>query len=79
MGTEALLPGGETAPPANFIHWSEKIADAVAPGSSAAELRGYLKAISKATWKYVNWLTHAKNATRVGRVVWGEMADTASP
>jgi hypothetical protein len=71
MGTEAILPEGDTAPLASdFIHWSEKIANAVAPGSSSAELRGYLKAISKATWKYVNWLTHAKNATRVD----GELA-----
>ena len=65
MGTEALLPEVETPPAASdFIHWSEKIANAVASGESASELRGYLKAISKATWKYVSWLTHAKNATR---------------
>jgi hypothetical protein len=65
MGTEALLPETETPPVASdFIHWSEKIANAVAPGESADELRSYLKAISKSTWKYVSWLTHAKNATR---------------
>jgi ribosomal protein S14 len=25
-------------------------------------LRGYVKKISRETWDYVNWLTHAKNA-----------------
>jgi hypothetical protein len=65
IGTEDLLPKGETAPPASdLIHWSEQIANAVAPGSSNAELRRYLKSTAKATWKYVAWLTHAKNATR---------------
>ena len=65
IGTTDLLPEGETPPLASdFIHWSEKIADAVAPGSSNAELRSYLKSIAKASWKYVAWLTHAKNATR---------------
>jgi len=65
MGTEAILREGEAAPPASdFIHWAERIADAVAPGASNADLRAYLKAISKATWKYVAALTHQKNATR---------------
>lgn len=48
IGTAALVPGGENPPKASdFIHWSEHIANAVAPGSSADDLRGYLKAIAK--------------------------------
>ncbi len=65
IGTEDILPEGASPPAASdFIHWSERIADAVAPGSSNADLRAYLKAVAKAAWKYVAWLTHAKNATR---------------
>jgi hypothetical protein len=64
MGTEQIVAEGDTAPAASdFIHWSEKIATAVAPGSSLAELRSYLKSMSRDTWKYICWVTHAKNAT----------------
>jgi hypothetical protein len=35
-------------------------------GRPASErIRGYLKAISKAGWQLVSWLTHAENAARV--------------
>lgn len=65
MGTSALVPVGETPPKASdFIHWSETIAEAVAPGASAAHLRSYLKTLAKEAWEYVQWLTHAKNAAR---------------
>jgi hypothetical protein len=65
MGTPELLPDGEPPPKASdFIHWSEHIANAIAAGSSAARLRSYLKAQARATWDYVSWLTHAKNAVR---------------
>src|SRR5207245_6650555 len=29
---------------------------------SSSELRSYLKSMSRDTWKYVSWLTHAKDA-----------------
>lgn len=65
IGSEDILPEDVASPPASdFIHWSERIADAAAPGPSNAELRGYLKAVARAAWKYVAWLTHAKNAVR---------------
>jgi len=71
IGTPAILTEGEAAPAASdFIHWSEKIANAVAPGSPSKDLRTYLKVVSKAAWQYVSWLTHAKNAARPD----GEMA-----
>ena len=49
---------------ADFIHWAELIAGALAGGSSAKEVRGYLRDIAKSTWQLVNWLTHASNASR---------------
>jgi hypothetical protein len=65
MGTPELLPEGVAPPKASdFIHWSEHIANAVAPGSSDARLRSYIKAQARQTWDYVSWLTHAKNASR---------------
>jgi uncharacterized protein YbjT (DUF2867 family) len=48
----------------DFIHWSEIIARAIASGSSAEEVRGYLRTTAKTCWQLVNWLTHAKNAVR---------------
>lgn len=65
LGRPDIVPEGQVAPKkSDFIHWSELIADAVAPGESSAELRGYLKTVAKVTWQYVSWLTHAKNAVR---------------
>jgi hypothetical protein len=60
-----MVPEGEEAPKAaDVIHWTELIADYIAPGAGAKEVRSYLKTISKATWQFVNWLTHAANAVR---------------
>lgn len=62
------LPGNADADKApkgaDFIHWSELIADAIASGSRMAEVRGYLKSIARSTWQLVSWLTHASNAVR---------------
>jgi len=63
--TTAKVPDGQEPPKAaDVIHWSELIADTVASGSRAAEIRGYLKALARAAWQLVAWLTHAANATR---------------
>ncbi len=60
-----MVPEGDLPPKqADVIHWCELIANHVARGSSAKEVRGYLKSTSKAGWELVNWLTHARNATR---------------
>lgn len=48
----------------DFVGWSEKIIGLLAGGGSAETTRGYLKAIASKGWQLVNWLTHAKNATR---------------
>jgi hypothetical protein len=49
---------------ADFPAWNERIANAIAPGSSAEHIRGYLKTTAERAWRLVNWLTHANNATR---------------
>lgn len=60
-----MVPEGQESPKASdFIHWSELIANAIASGPSAQEVRGYLKAMAKSTWQMVSWLTHASNAAR---------------
>jgi hypothetical protein len=60
---EKMVPAGAEAPKrADFIHWAELLADHFAGGSSAADGRGYLKALSRSAWQLVNWATHASNA-----------------
>jgi len=56
---------GENPPKtADFPAWNERIANAIAPGSSAEHIRAYLKTTAERAWRLVNWLTHAANATR---------------
>lgn len=56
---------GETPKAANFIEWSEIIANHIASGTRNERIRGYLKAVAEKTWELVNWLTHAQNATKI--------------
>lgn len=59
-----MVPLGATAPQrSNFIAWCELIANHVAHGSSAENVRGYLKSTSRSAWQLVSWLTHATGAT----------------
>jgi hypothetical protein len=63
---DELVPEGSQRPKhADFRAWSELLANALAPGASAAKLRSYSRKIAVETWEYVNWLTHAKNAVRM--------------
>ncbi len=65
IANKKMVPDGQESPKASdFIHWSELIANTIARGASADEIRAYLKSISKSTWQLVNWLTHASNAAR---------------
>jgi hypothetical protein len=65
IADSAMVPAGEEEPQAgNFLAWSELIANALAGGASAKEVRAMLKAFAKATWQLVAWLTHASGATR---------------
>lgn len=66
IASEAMVPAGQAPPKkGDFLHWSELMANALASGSAADEIRGYLKAIAKSTWQLVGWLTHASNAGRL--------------
>ena len=67
-------PSHEAPKVGDFVHWSELIANVLARGASAKELRGYLKTVAKAAWQLVSWLTHASNAIRFD----GEMAVEAT-
>ena len=65
IASSSMVPSGQQAPKAgDFIHWSELIADAIAPGPNARELRSYLKAVARSAWSLVNAVTHAQNAVR---------------
>ncbi len=60
-----LVPADREPPArADFIHWTELIANALAPGKHNADLRAHLKAAAKITWQLVSWLTHAQTANR---------------
>ncbi|MGH7411269.1 MAG: hypothetical protein ACREJ6_09485 [Candidatus Methylomirabilis sp.] len=58
-----MVPEGTTPPKrADFVGWTELIANAVTQGPSAERARHYLKTTAEATWALVNWLTHTGNA-----------------
>jgi hypothetical protein len=62
--SSVVIPEGVEAPKASdYIGWSNLLADIIAGGSSAERRRSYLKGTAKVTWDFVNWLTHAANAT----------------
>jgi hypothetical protein len=48
---------------ADFKAWARIHAESIASGSASERLRSMLKTISAETWAYVNWLTHARNAS----------------
>lgn len=63
VASEDLVPDGVTAPKgADVMGWTGLLADELASGPSTGRLRSYLKKMTRETWDYVNWLTHAKNA-----------------
>ncbi|MEX1253979.1 MAG: hypothetical protein WEE64_06535 [Dehalococcoidia bacterium] len=65
IAADEYVPGGEERPQAaNFLRWTELIAERVAAGSSRADLRRHLRGFARTTWQLANWLTHAQNATR---------------
>jgi len=65
VAEDSMVPAGQEKPKAaDFVHWSELIAGTIAGGSSAEQVRSYIKAVAKPAWQLVNWLTHASNAVR---------------
>ncbi|MCP3800719.1 hypothetical protein NLX83_15735 [Allokutzneria sp. A3M-2-11 16] len=74
VADDRLIPEGEQAPRAADVKaWAALLANYLAPGSSAKELRAYLKRVSEQTWTYVNWLTHSKNARYIDADIGSEM------
>lgn len=70
-----MVPAGQEAPKrADVKNWCDLIANHVARGESASEIRGYLKAISASGWQLVGWLVHSGTATRAD----GEIAITVT-
>jgi hypothetical protein len=58
-----LVPEGTQAPRgADVVGWLRLLMGRLAGGRESAQLRSYLHKVTKETWDYVNWLTHAKNA-----------------
>lgn len=59
-----LVPEGNEAPKrADVVGWTNLLAQELAGGSSGQQLRSYVNKLARETWDYVNWLTHAKNAS----------------
>src|SRR5260370_9915586 len=55
LSTPNMVPTDAAAPKhADVVHWCDLITNHVAHGSSARDVRGYLKATSKAAWDLVN-------------------------
>lgn len=59
---EMIQEGKEVPKRGDFLAWSEVGADYLLAGNDSERVRSYVKAVSKATWSLVNWLTHAGNA-----------------
>lgn len=59
------VPVGDQVPKiGDFVGWSDLVANHIAAGGSAEFTRGYLKNTADRAWRLVNWVTHARNATR---------------
>jgi hypothetical protein len=59
----ALVPETDPAPKAaDVVGWTNLVIADQAQGSSSKQLRSYATKLTRETWDYVNWLTHAKNA-----------------
>jgi hypothetical protein len=65
--TAAGVPLAESSDPpkrSDFKGWAELLVQTATPGSSGAQMRSFLRTMSRETWDLVNWLTHATNARR---------------
>lgn len=61
----AEIPESEESPKAaDFVGWVSTLAIHLCPGGSNKELRQYVNSCAKATWRLVNWLTHARSANQ---------------
>ncbi|MBN1091968.1 hypothetical protein JKP75_04885 [Blastococcus sp. TML/M2B] len=63
VADDALGPEGEVGPKAaDVVGWTNLLIAHLAAGPSSKQLRSYAIKLTRETWDYVNWLTHAKNA-----------------
>lgn len=63
VADDALVPEGEIGPKAaDVVGWTNLLIAHLAEGPSSKQLRSYATKLTRETWDYVNWLTHAKNA-----------------
>ena len=63
VADDALVPEGDVAPKAaDVVGWTNLLIAHLAEGPSSKQSRSYATKLTRETWDYVNWLTHAKNA-----------------
>lgn len=63
VADDSLIPEGGDAPKAaDVVGWTNLLIADQAEGPSSKQLRSYSTKLTRETWDYVNWLTHAKNA-----------------
>jgi hypothetical protein len=64
--SDEMVPVSQERPRiTDFLHWAELIANSIAQGPGAEEVRTYLKTISQAAWQLVNWLARETNAAKL--------------
>jgi hypothetical protein len=64
VASDSMVQGQPIPKKGDFIHWTEAIAESIAPGAREAEVRHHLKTMAKSAWQLVSWLTHAVDAVR---------------
>ena len=63
LADDTLVPEGGVGPKvADVVGWTNLLVAHLAEGPSSKQLRSYATKLTRETWDYVNWLTHAKNA-----------------
>lgn len=65
----ALPEGIERPQDSNFNSWTDILMNQLCGGGSDKELRQHLKNTAKEAWQLVNWLTHARNATKTASFI----------
>lgn len=63
VADDSLVPEDGVGPKAaDVVGWTNLLIAHLAEGPSSKPLRSYATKLTRETWDYVNWLTHAKNA-----------------
>lgn len=71
-----MAAGDESPKKSDFVAWAERAADYLAPGKRKRNHRSYLKALAKAAWQYVNWLTHDKHGSQGEAIAGARMVES---